>query len=307
MCFVASSHAFADATSDRCVDANTHAQLLRRSGKLAAAREELRSCADPGCPSMVRDDCTQRLDDLGRLQPTIVFDAKDGAGGDVVAVSVSVDGHLLTDKLDGSPVEVDPGPHTFEFEVVGQPKVTRTLVLKEGEKQRVERVVVVPAPSPAAPSAAASTGARTSPAPDSAQHAASAAAPTEAAGASADRGISVRSAAGLALTTVGVGGIVAGAVYGLLARSAWNKAQAECNPTNCPASTRPEAQSNRETAVSQGTVSTVGFIAGGACLAGGVLLFLVSPSSSARPRTGALRVTPALGPRAASFELQGEF
>jgi hypothetical protein len=60
---------------------------------------------------MVRDDCTQRLDELNRQLPTIVFDGKDAAGGDVIAVSVTVDGRLLTERLDGAPLEVDPeGP-----------------------------------------------------------------------------------------------------------------------------------------------------------------------------------------------------
>jgi hypothetical protein len=129
---------------DRCVEAHTKAQSARRDGKFRAAREELTVCVDAGCPSMVRDDCIQRLDELERVQPTIVFDAKDGTGSDLTAVRVSVDGKLLIGRLDGSALQVEPGPHTFLFEVTGQPSVSRTFVLKEGEKARRERVVIGP-------------------------------------------------------------------------------------------------------------------------------------------------------------------
>ncbi len=91
----------ADMTKDQCIDANGKGQVLRRDGKLAAAREQLRSCADPSCPAMVRDDCNKRLDSLEAAQPSMVFDVKDAAGADVINVVVTVDGQKLTDHLDG--------------------------------------------------------------------------------------------------------------------------------------------------------------------------------------------------------------
>jgi hypothetical protein len=133
-----------DVTKDQCVDANSKAQPLRRAGKLVAARAQLAICADPRCPGIVRDDCTQRLDDLERVQPTIVFDAKDSAGNDLSEVKVSMDGKALVGRLDGTAIAVDPGPHAFTFEVSGQPNITRGFVLKEGEKLRRERIVIGP-------------------------------------------------------------------------------------------------------------------------------------------------------------------
>jgi hypothetical protein len=133
-----------DVTKDQCVDANTKAQSLRRSSKLVAARAQLAICADPRCPAMVRDDCTQRIDELEKVQPTIVFDAKDGAGNDLSEVRVSMDGKPFVGRLDGTALAVDPGPHAFTFEVTGQPIVTRGFVLKEGEKLRRERIVIGP-------------------------------------------------------------------------------------------------------------------------------------------------------------------
>lgn len=303
MSIAVTSPAIADVTSDQCVDANGRAQQLRRSGKFSAAREELRGCAAAPCPRMVRDDCTERLDDLDRAQPTIVFDGKDGAGNDVVAVRVTMDGQRLAEELDGSPLRVDPGPHVFEFATAGQPSVTRTFVLKEGEKARIERIVLGPsrAPEPAGgppPAALSPLAKRFQGAP-----AGSPAFPLEKAG----NGLGAGKVSGLLLATLGVGGIAAGTVYGLLAQSAWNRSTSECNAASCSASTRPQAESARRTAVTDGTFATIGFIAGGALLAGGVTIFLVAPSSRSPAQSGALRVTPTFGRYAAGLRLQGEF
>jgi hypothetical protein len=91
---------------------------------------------------MVRDDCTKRLDELEQAQPTIVLSVTDARGRDVVAVKVSVDGTLLTDRADGTALNVDPGAREFTFEVAGQDPVKQTIVVREGEKGRNERVVL---------------------------------------------------------------------------------------------------------------------------------------------------------------------
>ena len=132
----------ADMTKDQCIDANGKGQELRREGKLSEARDQLRACANAACPAMVRDDCTKRLDELERAQPTIAFEVKDASGADVSAVKVTVDGKLLAAKLDGTMLPVDIGEHLFAFEVPGKPPLTRALVLTEGEKGRREQVML---------------------------------------------------------------------------------------------------------------------------------------------------------------------
>ncbi len=150
----ASGPALADLTKDQCIDANGKGQELRREGSFAAARVQLRQCATPSCPAMVRDDCTRRLDELESAQPTILFDVKDASGTDIIDVRVSVDGQPLVPRLNGKPVNVDPGAHEFTFEATGKPPVTERLLVSEGEIGRRERVIVGAAPGgpPAAPS-----------------------------------------------------------------------------------------------------------------------------------------------------------
>ena len=134
----------ADTTKNQCIEANSSGQELRRQGKLSAAREQLRRCVDVACPGLVRDDCTRRLDELEKVQPTIVFIARDASGSDVTNVAVTLDGKPLADKLDGSELPVDPGEHVFTFTRAGQAPVSATLVLAPGEKDRRETISLTP-------------------------------------------------------------------------------------------------------------------------------------------------------------------
>jgi len=79
---------------------------------------------------------------------------------------------------------------------------------------------------------------------------------------------------GIAGIGAGIVGIGAGTVFGLLARGKRDDALAVCNPDGslCSKSGVDDMQS----AHTDAAVSTVGFIAGGILLAGGLALFLLS-------------------------------
>ena len=153
----------ADITKDQCIDANARGQLLRHDGKLSAGRTLLQACASASCPTMVRDDCARRLDELEKAQPSIVFEVKDGGGGDVIDLRVSMDGELLSEHLDGTPLLVEPGVHVFSFEVAGLPTVTDRLLVREGEAGRREHVSVAGGAPPAPPAPVAPVAARPPP------------------------------------------------------------------------------------------------------------------------------------------------
>ncbi len=121
-----------------CLKAFDDAQQLRMDGKLRAARERLQVCASDRCPAMLRQDCTQWTGEVMAAMPTVVFGARDAQGQDVSAVRVLVDGALVVDHIDGKPVAVDPGAHTFRFEpsTAGQAAVERQAIVRAGEKNR---------------------------------------------------------------------------------------------------------------------------------------------------------------------------
>jgi hypothetical protein len=338
----------ADPTKDACIDADTKSQSLRREGKLASARQQLRVCVAAACPALVRDDCAQRLDEIEHVQPTIVFRVQDARAHDVMAVRVSLDGQAWLDHVDGSAIPVDPGPHRFRFEVVGEPPIDQLFVLREGEKARIERVVVgggagavppagaapeppigaagvppapapIPLPPSPAPGPAAATlapGANVTPPagpPGPAEITAPATispgpAPTEPAGASpgtSDSGRTLR-ITGLVVGGVGVAGLIVASIAAASAASSWSDAQSECSTTSCPQATYADARSKHDAAQSAATVSTIGFVAGGALAAAGVVLYLAAPAS--RPSGDhALCVTPLVSASAGGIELRGGF
>jgi hypothetical protein len=282
-----SAPARADVTRAQCIDANGQAQSLRRDEKLTQARNLLRLCADPKCPSTVATDCTKRLDELEVAQPTIVFDVKDGAGHDVDAIKVSVDDHPLADRLDGTPFQVDPGDHVFTFELPGQPPVTRHFVLTEGQKGRHESVMIG---APETPAPAAVT-----PEP----------VPAEEPSVTPPKSHRTLKTAGMVVGAFGVAGVATGAVFGLLASSRWSSQQRDCgSPTNCP--DHAQAVSDHSALTTDGAVSTAAFIAGGALLAGGVALFLVGNRQPAEPQSTALVIAPSAG-AGATLQLKGGF
>ncbi|HEY3817638.1 MAG TPA: hypothetical protein VGL81_10725 [Polyangiaceae bacterium] len=261
--------AAADVTKAQCIDADTNAQSLRRAGKLAEARATLAVCGDAQCPALVRDDCTRQLDAIAQVQPTIVFDAKDPVGADLSAVRVTVDGAPLAERLDGTALPVDPGAHSFVFEVSGQPAVTVSLVVKEGETGRRERVTVGrPAPKP-------DRGDEGRASPES----------------------GLRRTLGLTAAALGAAGLGAGVVFGVLAASKWSATKADCSEGDCPSYS--QAVTDRGATVTDGTIATVSLLVGGALLAGGAALFFTSG-----PVTG---VAPTVGPGTATLSVVGHF
>jgi hypothetical protein len=272
--FVVGRRADADATKAECVKANADAQTLRIAGKLGASRDKLTLCADPSCPVMVRDDCTQRLDELEHAQPTVVFEVKDASGSDVGAVRVTIDGQPLADKLAGTALKVEPGEHAFTFTADGQDPLTRSFVIHEGEKERRE-LIQLHAQSPAAAS------------PDQSV---------------AGGGIGGQRVLGLTAGGLGVAGVVVGSIFGITSTSAASRQGTDCaSPTICTNHT--QAVSDHSTATTDGTISTVAFVAGGALLAAGVTLFLTGGRSSEKT-SGGLVVTPSVGPGTAALSLQ---
>ncbi len=131
-----------DPTKDECMEADESAQALRSEGKLRDARQRLSLCVAASCPGPVRDDCAERLDELERAQPTVVFDVQGAGGEDLSAVRVKVDGALLTGRLDGTAHAVDAGQHRFTFEADGYVPLEQSLLIREGGKGRSIKAVL---------------------------------------------------------------------------------------------------------------------------------------------------------------------
>src|ERR1019366_6077836 len=140
---VAGPPALADEpTKQECVEANESAQDLQRASKLVEAREHLRVCAAKACPRAVRVDCAERLDAIEKALPTVVLTPRDAGGGaELGSATLAIDGATLPEPLDGTPVSVDPGTHTFTVSLAGRSPVSLRLSLNEGDAVRREVVL----------------------------------------------------------------------------------------------------------------------------------------------------------------------
>jgi hypothetical protein len=246
-----------------CIAASEQSLTLRQQGKLHDALKTLATCADTACPDEVKAECARRIDAIGGAMPTLVLEAKDGAGNDLFTVTVTMDGAPFVTKLDGRPASVDPGEHTFRFEMAGQPAVEKKLVLREGEKDRRESVVLGPPAPVVAP-------------------------PAPLQPASDARTWSTRKT--LAVTAGGVGlvGVGLGVVFGLYASSSQSREKNDCSTSGCP--NYPQGNEDYNTAKKDATGSTIGFIAGAAFLAGGFVLWFTAPKETSDTPATAHRV-----------------
>ena len=155
-----SSSSRADVTS--CIAAAEHAQPLRASGHLLEARAALITCAANSCPTTVRADCVTWLTEVGNEIPTVVIQAKSGAGEDLADVTVIADGTPAKTSLDGLPIALDPGSHRLRFESRGRNPLEQTVILHQGERRVLSLILVRPeeVSSPATAPAPVVSGAR---------------------------------------------------------------------------------------------------------------------------------------------------
>ena len=271
-----------------CVAASETSITLRKQGHLKQALEQLAVCADASCPAEVRAECARRIADVRAELPTLILSAKDPAGNDLLDVKVSVDGVPADGILDGRPLPIDPGLHTLTLEAPGRPRVEKKIIIREAEKDRRETVVLdstsaSPSPSPPPAGTSASSG-----------------------------GSSWSTNKTLAVVSAGLGvvGLGLGAGWGIAAISSQNQEKSACPSAGCTG--HSQAVSDYDSAHQNGTASTVSFIAGGALLAAGVVLWITAPGSSQESATPAplglndLRLAPVLSATGGGLVLGGQ-
>jgi hypothetical protein len=251
----------ADPTTADCLAATESSLTLRNQHKLRDARAQLLICSAATCPTDIRDECVRRVDQVNADMPTVVFEVKDGGGNDLTGVRVEMDGGTLAEHLEGTALSIDPGEHTFTFTHAGDPPVQKAFVIREGEKDRRERIVLGPAAVAALPAVAPPPLVATQ-------------APVPAPSSWTGQRIGA-----VVLAAVGVAGLGVGTGFGLAAISRHDDAQKAC-PQACADQRGVDLWNSARTA---GNISTVAFIAGGVALAGGAVLWLTGKPESAPP------------------------
>ncbi len=287
-----STPARADDNKKICSDAYSQAQTLRDEHKLKEARDQLRICSQSSCTEFIVKDCTAWLLETEGRVPSVVLSAKDSRGQPLVDVTVSLDGSVIAQKLDGQSIDVDPGAHTFTFVGGDGTRVSQTFTVLEGQKAQAVAAMAPLSSSPASVGTGATPNVR-----------------LEGTIAAASPGPSFWTtprAIGVAAGGAGIAGIVLGSVFGALAQSAANAQNTDCaSAANC--SHHAQALSDHSNAAAESTVSTVAFIAGGALLAGGAALFFLKGHAAGAPAPAGLVWMPSVATCGGGMLLAGRF
>jgi len=124
--------------SDRraCMSAYNSAGELARGGRFRQARESADGCTAAACSPGLRQKCAALSIEMEAQTPSVVPLVIDEAGEPRVDVRVTMDGELLTSRLDGRSVLVDPGLHKFSFSLDERATVTRDILVGQGQRNR---------------------------------------------------------------------------------------------------------------------------------------------------------------------------
>jgi hypothetical protein len=261
-------------TAAACIAPYENAQELRQAQHLLRARQQLLVCTAPACPEIVHADCTKWLGEVIDAIPTVVFAASVGSEN-TFDVSVAMDGAPLVTRLDGKPIEVDPGLHEFVFQHEGSPSLSRKIIVPARDK---DQVISVAWPSPASakrgldsPPSSPETPSTTRPIPPLL----------------------------FALGGVSLVGFGAFAGVGLWAESTKSDLQSSCSP-KCSQSAVNDLQMRLLTAdISLGV--------GAAAAAGALVVFLTRPEHSTARRVGSASIAVLPAPQGAGLQLSGAF
>jgi hypothetical protein len=127
-----------------CAAAYVEAQKLKQDGSFTKAREQLIVCAKDECMAAVKKDCVAWLDEVNAALPSVVVEAKGPDGKETFDVKVSIDGEVVSEKLDVKAIELDPGTHKFVFEYEGEEPIEQEVILRQGQKNKTLQVSFAP-------------------------------------------------------------------------------------------------------------------------------------------------------------------
>ncbi|MBX3223829.1 MAG: tetratricopeptide repeat protein [Labilithrix sp.] len=240
--------------------ASAHRWFMRAQ-EVAAARDDL----------VRRREATQRAQAVEKDISTLVVHVPPPMRSP--RVEVRVDGEVLPRDRWGAPTPVDPGAHRIE--VIAPPDATRTASVTVGDKgDRVEWSAGESSPAGAStPEPARAPAAALAPVPE---------ANREARGADVGSGSPTQRTLGLVTGGVGLGGLAAGAIFGVISISAHSSVVGACpSYPVCSSKDRVALDDMNGRAETTGTISTIGVVAGAILLAGGAALFFTAPPTRA--------------------------
>jgi hypothetical protein len=233
------------------------ADCFEKIGRTASAWTEWREAA--ALASKAHDAREQfaldRMAALGPKVPRLTIDVA-ATTASLPGLVLKVDGQDVPKATFGTPLPVDPGAHTVDATAPGKPPFSQKVDVSASKTVTVD----LSAAKPTAPVVVASK-------------------PSEGGG----HGLRT---VGLAVGIGGIAGLGAGMTMGMIARSSYRSAfsRGDCAGDVCNAA----GQQTTSSAISLANAATVVTIIGGAALATGVVVYLVSPRRA--PRVAAVPI-----------------
>jgi hypothetical protein len=263
------------------------AECYESAGKITSAWTVFRAVADAAQREGKGERAAvaiRRAADLAPRLPMVLVEVRDASsppGLQVLRDGKSIPAAELNHKF-----PVDPGEHLISAKAPGRIGWARSISAPE----RTTTVVIIPAlgdgSSPSSPVSMLTAEPTPLPPP-------------------ATEGLSTPRIAALAAGGVGVAGLVVGTVFGLHAGSQWRAAQKTCaDPVKGESCSADGVQLGKD-AGGSATLSTLGFVIGGAGLLTGAILWL--RFAPPRAPVSSVAITPALGPGIGGARLQGTF
>ena len=253
------------------------AACYERNGQTASAWATYTDAAIAAERGNRADWATRARQKSAALQPTLSkLSILVPHTSEIAGLEVKRDGSVVGAGEWALPIPVDAGPHVVEASAPNKKKWTTTVQVGTSKDQvavsvpsledvEISAVAAGPTAAPLAPSQ--TTPATDEPSPGSTQR-----------------------TVGLAVLGVGVVGAALGTVFGLNATSKHADAKANCNADQSACNSAGVGQ--MKDARSAATLSTIGFIVGGAAIAGGAVLYLTASRKEHARAAEALHVSP---------------
>ncbi|HET9955064.1 MAG TPA: hypothetical protein VFQ61_11195 [Polyangiaceae bacterium] len=272
------------ADSDQCIDSFEQAQELRKRGKFVAATEQLIRCSQLSCPAFIVKDCTSWFGEVQAAQPSVVLSARQGAQT-LNDVQVFADNVLLSERLDGRSLPIDPGQHEFRFQAAGKEPVLVSVLIIEGEKHKPV-IAEFPAPAPAIVESVPKPGESPAAPPDARVSSDKSSVATSSDASLPERGRSVPVASYI-LGGAGLLAVGGGVVLRVIGANQFDDLKNSCG-TTC-------ATGDVDDVKTKYTLSKVAFGVGAAALITAGALYFVNPSKSS-PASSAWFIAPVIAP-----------
>lgn len=96
--------------------------------------------ADSACPAAIQNDCEKLLEETLAATPTVIFSIVDEKGEDITQARIFTQEELVTDRLDGQALKIDPGAHHLRFVLPRGEEIIKEVLIREREKNRLIQV-----------------------------------------------------------------------------------------------------------------------------------------------------------------------